>query len=183
MYTLYQEAVGSIGSTIVETLIILLIGLMITHLLARIIESILKGIELNKVLSTLLKTKIPAEQGVRIATVYLGTFITILFVLIQLGIASTILIILASAIILLVFLSLLFSVKDIIPNAISGIIIQKRKMVEKGMVIEVKGVVGTVIESSLLETRIETKKKEILHIPNSVLVRMEVKVIKKAKKT
>jgi small-conductance mechanosensitive channel len=41
-------------------------------------------------------------------------------------------------------------------------------------VIKVKGMKGRVVEITFLETKIETTKKDMIFIPNSVLIKTEI---------
>ena len=48
--------------------------------------------------------------------------------------------------------------------------------------IKVKGVVGTIKEITILETKIETENGDILLVPNSAMTKTEIVKIKKKKK-
>ena len=69
--------------------------------------------------------------------------------------------------------------KDFVPNAFASFWIHQKRLIEKGDYIEVKDVSGKVVEINLTETRIETKDKEIVLLPNSLLLREKIKKIKK----
>jgi len=88
----------------------------------------------------------------------------------------------AAGIIILIILSTFLGIKDFIPNAMAGFFIQRKKEFRIGQRIRVKGMQGTIIEITLLETKIETKNGDIIFIPNSVLSRTEVTYIQSGKK-
>lgn len=79
-------------------------------------------------------------------------------------------------IIILIAVSLiLLAFKDFIPNAFASFWIHQKKLIEIGDEIEVKDISGKVIEITLTETKIETKDKEIVLIPNSLLLKEKIK--------
>jgi small-conductance mechanosensitive channel len=103
-------------------------------------------------------------------------------VLQQLGLATTVLNMIAGGVIVIIILSTLLGVKDFIPNAVAGFVLQRKEFLSVGEVIKVKGMQGKIIKISLVETKIETKDKDIIFIPNSVLTKTEVVKVKKGKK-
>ena len=99
-------------------------------------------------------------------------------VLQQLGLATTVLNMIAGAVIIVIILSTLLGIKDFIPNMIAGIMIQRKQELKKGEIIKIKGMQGKIIGITLIETKIETKTGDIIFIPNAVLTKTEIIRIK-----
>ena len=152
----------------------LIITLVIGNILHNILRRILRGIELNKILEKDLKLKVQLEQTIANILKYIIYLIGLIAILNQLGISTQVIwtIFLVLLAIILIFTSL--SLKDVVPNIFAGIYINKTKKIRIGETIKVKGVEGQVIAIKLLETKIETKNKEVIFIPNSVLTKEEV---------
>ena len=100
------------------------------------------------------------------------------------ALTTTMFIIIFKAIVVLLVISIILSIKDFIPNFISGLIIRQKNFIEEGDIIQVKNIQGKVIYIDLLETQIENKHKDIIYVPNSILTKHEIinyKVDKKKK--
>ncbi|MFQ5474982.1 MAG: mechanosensitive ion channel domain-containing protein [Candidatus Nanoarchaeia archaeon] len=181
-YSTLTEQFSGFFAKFIVAVIILLIGFIIGKLFGRLVYKFLHGLEVNKNLSRLAHIKIGFEEVMEAFTTYFIYFVTIVTVLQQLGLATTVLNMIAGGVIVIIILSTLLGVKDFIPNAVAGMIIQRKDFVNVGDVIKVKGMQGKVTDISLVETKIETKGKDTIFIPNSVLTKTEVVKVKKAKK-
>ena len=74
---------------------------------------------------------------------------------------------------------IILAVKDFVPNAVAGFIIYQKKKIKVNDIIQVNNIEGKVIELALLDTKIKVKSNDIVFIPNSLLIKSEVKIIKK----
>ena len=132
----------------IVAIIILLIGFIIGRLLGKLTQKALHEVELNKILKKA-NIKIRLEEILSNFVTYFIYFVTIVMVLQHIGIATTILNMIAGAVILIIILSTFLGVKDFIPNAIAGIMIQSKKMIQIGEIIKVKGMQGEIHPSTL----------------------------------
>ncbi len=97
----------------------------------------------------------------------------------QLGLTTTVLHMISAAVIVIVIISIFLSIKDFVPNFMAGIFIHRKGFVNEGDKIRVKGVEGRIIHLNLVETRIKTKKGDVIYLPNVLLTRNEVVKLKK----
>ena len=172
-----QEAINTFSgmfTNFIISIIILLIGFIIGKLLGRLLYKFLHSIELNENLNKLAKIKMDLEGIMEAFLTYFVYFITIVMVLQQLGLATTVLNMIAGGVIIIIILSALLGIKDFIPNAVAGAVLQRRENIKIGETIKVKGMQGKIISITLIETKIETKDKDIIFIPNSVLTKTEI---------
>jgi small-conductance mechanosensitive channel len=161
--------------------VLLLIGFILGKILGRLIYKFMHSFEVNETFSRLTGTTLKIEEIAETFTTYFIYFVTIVIVLQQIGLVSTILHMIAEGIIILIVLSTFLGIKDFIPNAISGFFMHSNKKFKVGQKIKVKGMQGKIIEINLLETKIETRNGDIIFIPNSVLSKTEVTYIKAKK--
>ena len=71
-------------------------------------------------------------------------------------------------------LFIILSLKDLIPNIAAGFLLHHRKFINKGENITVKDIKGKIIDITLTEIKLETKNKDVVIIPNSVLIKNEI---------
>ena len=159
---------------LIITFIIILIGFIIGRLLSKFTRKILKELELNSLFKKATGMKLKIEQTIATSIKYLIYFITLIMALDQLGITGIVLYLLAGAVFIILIISIFLSIKDFIPNMISGLSLHKKGFIKKGDHIRVKDIEGKITYISLLETRVETKKGDIINIPNSHLTKNEV---------
>ncbi|MBU0461925.1 MAG: mechanosensitive ion channel family protein [Nanoarchaeota archaeon] len=174
LYASLQERFSGFFSKFLVAVIILLVGFIIGKILGRLMYKFLHGLEVNENLKKMAGVKVGFEEIIEAFTTYFIYFITIVTVLQQLGLATTVLNMIAGGVIVIIILSTLLGVKDFIPNAVAGFVLQRKDFLKVGEVIKVKGMQGKIIHISLVETKIETKDKDIIFIPNSVLTKTEV---------
>ncbi|MBN1544798.1 mechanosensitive ion channel family protein [Candidatus Woesearchaeota archaeon] len=181
-YELVKESTSGVFYKFIVSIVILLIGFIIGKILGRLIFKFLHSFEVNETFSKLTGTTLKIEEIAETFTTYFIYFITIVIVLQQIGLASTILHMIAAGIIILIILSAFLGIKDFIPNAIAGFFMQSHKKFKMGQKIKVKGMQGKITDITLLETKIETKNGDIIFIPNSVLNKTEVTYVRTNRK-
>lgn len=164
---------------LVAAIAILSLGYIAARFSSRLIHKILHELETDRVLEEQAGFKVPLEEFLSQVAKYLIYFIAIIVALNHLGLTTTILqiLLIVALIILIAFAILAF--KDFIPNVFAGFLIHQKKKVKPGDFIRVKNIEGIVIHVNLTETRVKTKKREIIYIPNSILLKNEV--IKRSK--
>ncbi|MBT7903214.1 mechanosensitive ion channel family protein [Candidatus Woesearchaeota archaeon] len=173
-----NNILGFLGKFVVA-IIILLIGFVFGRFLGKLVYKFLHSFELNRLLNKLGGMRVEAEELAEAFTTYFVYFVTVVIVLQQIGLATTILNMIAGAIILIIILSTFLGVKDFIPNAIAGVVIQSKQLIKPDEIIKVKGMKGKVSHISLVETKLETEEGDVIFIPNSVLTRTSIIKVKK----
>src|SRR3990167_2237062 len=66
--------------------------------------------------------------------------------------------------------------KEFVPNVVAGFMIYRKNRFKEGDYIKVKDIEGKVVHVNLVETRIKTKGKDIVYIPNSMLSREIIRI-------
>jgi len=164
---------------VIAAIVVLLIAFIAARFVRNLTAKVLRELKTNKILKESLGVRAPIEQIFSEAGFYLVLFIGVILALNQLGLSTVVLYIVLGAVLLIILILIVLAFKDFVPNAFASFWIHQKRLIEKGDYIEVKDVSGKVIEINLTETRIETKDKEIVLLPNSLLLREKIKKIKK----
>ena len=163
----------------IVAVIIILIGFIIAKIAGRLLQKILKEVELNNIIKKAANIRVNLEEIISSFTTYFIYFITIIMALSQLGLTTTVLHMISAAVIVIVIISIFLGIKDFVPNLMAGIFIHRKGFVNEGDKIIVKGIEGRIIHLNLVETRIKTKKGDVIYLPNVLLTRNEVVKLKK----
>ncbi len=155
---------------IVAGIIILLVGFGLGILAKKIVYRILKEIHLNRIMSNVGITY-NLEKGVSVIISYIIYLFTIVFFLDHLGITSIAIYLIAGAILALLVLTFIVGLKDVIPNFVAWILLQRKGKVVVGRNIDVKEIHGRVERIGYLETEIKTERGDILYVPNSLFLK------------
>ena len=174
-----REVISPYMTNIVIAAIILLIGIIIGRISGRFLQKILKEIELNGILNKAANIQINAEDILSSFVTYFIYFIAAVMALSQIGIATEALNMIAAAVIIVIIISFFLGIKDFIPNFIAGARLHRKGRLKEGDKIRVKDMEGKIMHLNLVETRIMTKKGDIIYIPNTILTRYEVIKLKK----
>jgi small conductance mechanosensitive channel len=165
-------------NNIITAVIILLIGFIIAKLIGRLIQRVLHEAELDALLKKA-GAKVSFEMALSHIAEYFIYFITIIFALNQLGITTVVLYILAIAAVGVLIVSVFLGMRDFIPNFMAGWYIYRKDLIKEGKQVKINGVSGKVIKLSLLDTRIKTKKGDLIYMPNSVVLKSKITQKKK----
>lgn len=65
----------------------------------------------------------------------------------------------------------ILEIKDFFPNFVAGILIYQKRNFKEGDNIKVQNIDGIISDISLIETKIITKDKDTIWIPNSMLIK------------
>ncbi len=168
---------STIATNSIAAIVILLLGFILAKVAGRFVQKLLHEAELDKILRKA-GAKVGFEEALAHAAEYVIYFITVVVALNQLGITTTVLYFLAGALVIVLVLSVFLGIKDFIPNFMAGLAIYKRELFKEGKTISVNGITGKVVKLSLLETRIKTAKKDIISLPNSLIIKSKVRVKK-----
>ena len=163
--------------TVAIGLVILLIGFALGIITKKLLSRVLKEIELNKILSRV-GIAHNLEKGISSVVMYLIYLATIIIFLDYFKIGSIVLYLLLGALLMLVILTLLVGLKDVIPNFIAWLILQKRGNIKVGRRVEVKEISGEVERVGYLETEIKTDSGDILYVPNNLFLKSKFKLRK-----
>jgi small conductance mechanosensitive channel len=174
---LWNGAQGIVNQ-IASAVIVLLIGFIIGKVLGKLAQRGLHELDLNDILNKA-GVKFGMEEFVGHAIEYVIYFIAIVTALDQLGVTTIVLYIVVGVIVAVLAAALLLSMKDFIPNFIAGVRLSYKKYFKVGDTITVGSVTGKVKEFGLLETKLASKSGDIIHVPNSTLIKHEVRVRKK----
>ena len=79
---------------------------------------------------------------------------------------------------MLLILTFLVGLKDVIPNFVAWLIIQKRGKLKEGHRIDIKEISGRVEKIGYLETEIKTDSDDILYVPNNLFIKSKFKLKK-----
>ncbi len=172
---------SGIFTKLVVAVIIVLIGLVAGKLLGKFIHKLLHEIELNKLIKKSAGIKISAEEIISSFVTYFIYFIFIVMALNQLGLTTVVLHMISGAILILIIISILLSIKDFMPNMFAGFFIHQKGFIKEGDIIQIDNTKGKVVHINLVETKIETKKGDIIYIPNSLLTKKTVVKLKNKK--
>lgn len=155
-------------------LLILFIGFLVGKILGRLVRKLLAEIKLDAFLRRSISWKVSMERSLGSITAGIIYLVTIILAFNAVGLTTIVLELLLAVVMLAIALGFLLALRDIVPNAASGLTL-KRKLRE-GMEIEMEGASGVVKEVTLLETIIETKSKEEIIIPNALFAKQRMKI-------
>lgn len=159
--------------TIIAGIVILLLGFGLGILVKKIVFRVLNEIELNKIMSKV-GMRYDLEKGVSLIISYVIYLFTIVIFLDQLGITSIVLYLAVGGILMLIILTFLVGLKDVIPNFVAWILLQRKDKIREGRKIEVREISGTVERVGFLETEIKTEQGDILYVPNSLFLKSKM---------
>ena len=160
--------------TIAAGIVILLIGFGFGVLAKKLVFRILKEIELNKIMSRV-GIRYDLEKISSTIISYIIYLVTIIFALKQIGIIPIYLVyLIVGAIFMLILLTSLVGLKDVIPNFVAWILLQRTGRVREGKRVEVREISGTVEKVGFLETEIKTDSGDILYVPNSLFLKSKM---------
>ena len=174
---------SGVATPLLVGLIIFVLGITLGKLLEKLALSILKKIELNASIRKAAGIRLQLEESIAYALKYLTYIITILFVLNKLGFSAFIANIVAATLIVVIFASVLLSIKDFFPNFVAGMAIYRKGIIHVGDHITYRNINGVVSHAGLLEVKVMTPKGDELYIPTSMLIKAEFFVKHKPGKT
>lgn len=174
MYDFLKEVFSGFLTKIIVAVIILLIGFILGRIIGKLVQKLLHEMEVDKILKKAAHIKVSIEELLSHVSAYFIYFIAIIMALKQIGLATDVLNIVSWAIMIVIIISFFLGIKDFVPNFMAGFTIHRKGFIKKGDVIKIKNMQGRVIDINLIETKIQTKNKDIIHIPNSILTKNEV---------
>ncbi|MBS3163602.1 mechanosensitive ion channel [Candidatus Woesearchaeota archaeon] len=159
---------------IIGAILILLIGVVISKFISKLVKKVLHKSHFNEVTKRILNLDVPLEEFVSTIIKYIFYLVSVVFALQHIGLTTFIFNVILVAIFGLLVLFIILSLKDLIPNIAAGFLLHHRKFINKGENITVKDIKGKIIDITLTEIKLETKNKDVVIIPNSVLIKNEI---------
>jgi len=167
------EIVKAYAGQVLQGIVILLIGFGLGVLSRKFALKIFREFNLNKFLGKIGITN-DIENIVSIIISYVIYLFTIIIFLEKLLIKSLVLYLIAGGVITLLILSLLVGLKDVIPNFVGWIYLQRKKKIKEGKRVDVREISGRVERVGYLETEIKTDNGDILYVPNSLFLKSKL---------
>ncbi|MEA3399192.1 MAG: mechanosensitive ion channel [Patescibacteria group bacterium] len=158
-------------TNIVLAMIIFFIGLIVGRILSRLIERIFKNFGVDNTVRQTTGLKMSFQKFLSNLVSYASYIIFFIIALNQVGITHLLLNIVIIVIVLVILTTIIFSLKDKIPNMIAYRTLRKQKALKIGDEIMFKTAKGKILEINVYETIIQTDKKDLLHIPNILFIK------------
>ncbi len=149
---------------------IVFISFLVGKMLGRLARKLLVDLKADAWLRRLSGVNVPLARlvgGFVAAVLYTLGFILALRAV---GLGTTAVLVLALVFLVSVLLGLLVALRDLIPNALAGLTLDRRH-VRVGAWLRMEGVEGRVVEVALLETHVESREGELIIIPNALFTR------------
>jgi small-conductance mechanosensitive channel len=152
------------------------VGILLAKFLSDFLRDFLKKEEVMRKLRELGYEE-PVVDLIIFALRYAIYVIAFIVALAQFGFGVIVLQLIAIVSLAIIAFVILYSIRDFIPNAASGIYIHRSKLIKIGDEIDVDGFKGRVVEVGLLVTTLKDEEGKLMIIPNSLLTKR--KIIKK----
>jgi len=162
---------------IVGGILILLVGFILGLFIKKILCKILREVNLNKTMNTI-GIMVNVEKWVSNIISFIIYLVTVVYFLSYLGITSIVLYLLVGAILMLLILTLLVGLRDVLPNFIGWLFLQKKKKIKEGHKINLREIAGIVEKIGYLETEIRTEQGDLLYVPNSLFLKSKFQLKK-----
>lgn len=169
-------------NTLIIGVVILLAGFTLGILARKFLYRVLKEIELNAIIKKM-GLLYDVERGISSLAAYLIYLITIVWFLELLNITSVVLYLVVGAILMLVILTCIVGLKDVIPNLVAWMVIQKKQHIVEGKKVEIREISGVVEKVGYLETEIRTEEDDVLYIPNSLFLKSKYKMTEQRRRS
>lgn len=166
-------------SQLVVAVIVLLIGFVIGKAAGRLSQKALAELELNKLVKHTIGIRLKLETIIAGFITYFIYFIAIVMALEVMNLRSIIVYIISGGVILIIILSIILGIKDFIPNFVAGLAIQRKEFIKEGDKVKFENVSGKIIDFNLNDVKIETKKGDVIFVPNSQFVKSKFVKLKK----
>jgi len=174
-----QEVLSPFINKFFLGVLLLLVGIIIGRVLSTFVRQFLKSADIDKLVSQTSGTKVPLSDILSYVVRYLIYFLFLVLALNTIGLTSMILTATAFIALLIVILSIFLGIKDFIPNAIAGFMIQKKQFIKKGDWICFDSVCGEVISINLTDTHVKTDTGDLICTPNVLLNNKEIRKMSK----
>ncbi len=175
-----NSVVSSFMNKYVIALVILLLGFAVGKLLGKLVEFLLHKLHLNDKINRFTGHDILFEETVGYFISFVLYFIFLVWALEKMGVIQNILSWLAFGIILIMVFSLIFSLRTLTLDFLSGAIIRGRNLLKKRQYVKIGTVRGMVLKVDLFDVILKSDD-EIVRIPNYKALRSDITKLKKVK--
>ncbi len=170
---LYSVIVLDLFKNIMIAIVTLLIGFVIGKILGKLVERFLDELDLNKFFRKF-DIRVSMAEIIGILITYIIYAIAIASALKQLHLTSTVLSVIQAILLLALVVSILLGLKDFLPNLFAGLFMASSAIIRVGDYIKVNNAEGQVIRRGLIETLIQTKRGDVIYIPNALMIKQEI---------
>ncbi|MBS3159611.1 mechanosensitive ion channel [Candidatus Woesearchaeota archaeon] len=152
----------------IEVSIYILLGIILARFISNLLDRTFKKIDLDETLA------LEFDMGGRISSYLKYTvriliyFTTLLLIFNRMNISTTVLEKVVIIFFVTVFILIILSFRNILPNISSGIKLRLYKKINKNDKIKIERITGEVIDIGFLETKI-LSNSEIIYIPNKLI--------------
>jgi small-conductance mechanosensitive channel len=172
-------ALSIVNPVIVEVIIALLIffmGFVIGKIAQKLILQFFRLSELDKIFKKHTGMKVSLSIIASTVVSYFIYVVAIVMALNRLKIATTIITTIVILLILILILFVIFGLNDMFANFSAGLMLKIKGNIKQGDYIRIKDkhIEGYVVSVNSLSVRIETRKEEMVFIPNMALFRSEI---------
>jgi small conductance mechanosensitive channel len=161
---------------IVIAILIFFIGFVIGKIVQRLILNFFRISDLDRIFRKRTGLKTPISIIIATIASYFVYIVAIVMALNRLEIATTIITTIVILLIIILILFLIFGMNDIFGNLTAGLMIRLRGNVKQGDYVRLKDkrIEGYIISMNPLNIRMETKKDEVVLIPNMAVFKSEI---------
>tara|TARA_Y100000310_G_C20631850_1_gene789082 strand:+ start:1290 stop:1817 length:528 start_codon:yes stop_codon:yes gene_type:complete len=163
--------IGEKSVDLVAAIAILLLGMVFGRFISKLLQRILQELELNRLIKDNFNSRFPMEQIASSVVKYVIYFVSIVLALNQLGLTQAIVYVVLVFILILLVVFIFIAIKNFVPNMLAGSTLMKNDIIKEGDKIDVAGIKGKIVRITLTETKVETKEKDLIWIPNGFLVK------------
>jgi len=157
--------------------LILFIGFLIGKILGRLIKKILADVKTDAFFRAKLGAKFSAERAISGFVTAVIYFLTIVLALDAVGLTGAVIELLVLLLVLALILSLFLAVKETVQNATAGLM--RKPSIRPGAYIRMEEAEGEIKEVNILDTVIETRNGDTVIVPNSLLQKRTIKLLKR----
>ena len=170
MYDYLNSLFSGFVAQLIIAIIIVLAGFVIGRIVSRLLNTILHAVEVDRSLKKV-GLKFSLEATISLLAAYIIYVAAAIIALDSLNLTSTIVWIIVVIVAVFIIIASILGIRDFIPNFFAGLYLFKQGTVQVGDKVRVAGVEGKIIRISIIETEIETKHKDHMIVPNSLLTK------------
>jgi len=157
------------ANKIVLAVLIFLLGFIVGKSLERLIIKLLAEIEFNLIIRRATGYRFDIAKFAARAVSLSSYFLSLVAALNQLGVVNTLLVVIQALIVALLLFIGYILLRDFIPNVFYGFMLRREGSIKQGNLISKSGVKGTIVRVTATGIHVETKKKDMLVLPYSLL--------------